>query len=89
MGKWASWKLGEGTGITSTIHDHLGAQHYDYWWQIVFLERLKGWDTIPPPLEAREEIFADSKVPVFTLEGFYEKLARWIVIDDQVIDLHI
>lgn len=59
-------------------------------------QRLKGWEEIAARLNARDAAAASSSdsggskrptsyagVP-FTLEGFIFRLARWIVVDDQV-----
>lgn len=78
--------------MTQTIREHLSSKHSEVWQNIVFVEKLKGWNKMKAPAGSSDTTSSspshllESEVPksTFTLEGFYERLARWIVVDDQV-----
>ncbi len=82
-------------GQSKGIRTHLDKEHGTVWRTAVFNNKLKGWQTIratngyngggpsgtnnpqPEPCEP------------FTIAGFYDRLIRWITVDDQVcISLH-
>jgi hypothetical protein len=55
-------------------------EHLKVWQDVVVLEKLKGWKDIgtsPSYLESGQR-------EKFSIEGFYERLLRWIAVDDQV-----
>ena len=52
--------------------------HSKAWREIVVLNKLKGWETIDLPT-----IEKNNREP-FSLEGFYQRLVRWVSVDDQV-----
>lgn len=43
------------------------------------LQKLKGWEEL-----GRTEYRDKAPREAFTLEGFYQRLTRWAVVDDQV-----
>lgn len=49
-------------------------------------ERLKNWQKIDQDRGKREQrtTAPDSVNRTFTLEGFFERLVRWVATDDQV-----
>ncbi|KAF7330238.1 putative AC transposase [Mycena venus] len=74
--KWTTWKNVEGQ--TASIRHHLKTTHTKVWKELVFLKKLKGYETLgaannQDPGE-REE---------FSIPVFYDKLAKWIAVDDQ------
>lgn len=73
--QWTTWK--NVSGQTSAIRSHLKEKHYRTWRELVMLNQLKGWTDISKecPEDERE---------AFSLQGFYERLLRWIAVDDQV-----
>ncbi|KAF4617427.1 hypothetical protein D9613_006423 [Agrocybe pediades] len=77
---WTVWK--NSNGMADTIRNHLSSKHGTEWRQIVLVEQLKGWEKIssikPVPKEVKEE---------FTLQGFWDRLARWIAVDDQSLNV--
>ncbi|KAJ6597887.1 hypothetical protein B0H10DRAFT_1959640 [Mycena sp. CBHHK59/15] len=77
LDKWRTWKNVDGQ--TSVIRDHLKADHYRVWVDVVFHKKLKGWNTIGASRKA-----AAGEHEEFSLPGFYDRLAKWIAVDDQV-----
>jgi hypothetical protein len=72
-------------GQTDAIRKHLESEHSPLYRELVLTNKLKGWERFAssrsqsqPSGCAKEE---------FTLEGFYERLVRWIAVDDQVISV--
>lgn len=69
---------------TSTIESHL-KKHGALWRLSVHQLRLKGWQTILLPEDHAPKVGEPKyEQPSFTIRGFYERLARWIAVDDQV-----
>jgi hypothetical protein len=66
-------------GQCHNIRRHLKKEHFKTWADIVVLKKLKGWQGIHQHLKKGEP----SREP-FHLEGFHDKLIRWIAVDDQV-----
>ena len=65
------------------IRKHLTLKHGKLYREIVVLKKLKNWETIHQ--------FATREKPPrepFSLPGFYERLIKWIAVDDQVFFLH-
>lgn len=68
-------------GQTSSIRNHLRIHHEALWLDIVVSKELKGWQDVrsgsaqAPNTMEREP---------FSLVGFYERLLKWIAVDDQV-----
>jgi hypothetical protein len=75
---WSVWA--NVNGIADTIRTHLSTKHGNEWRKIVVMEELKGWDKIGQQNQNSDKPTRES----FTLEGFLERLARWIAVDDQV-----
>lgn len=75
-----AWKNAE--GMTDTIRKHMIKEHSPVWCEFVLLNHLKGWETVNLPKAGTAEKSYDTGE--FTLTGFYERLVRWIVADDQV-----
>lgn len=72
--------------MASTIWSHLQSRHGKLWQNIVVAEKLKNWEKVKILLASVSERDAASngaKAP-FSLEGFLERLVRWIVVDNQV-----
>ena len=61
------------------ICKHLTSKHGKLYREIVVLKKLKTWETIDQSA-AREKL---SHEP-FSLPGFYERLIKWIAVDDEV-----
>jgi hypothetical protein len=66
--------------MADTIRTHLARKHSNEWRKIVVMEKLKGWDKIGCDSENADRPTQEQ----FTLEGFLERLGRWIAVDDQV-----
>ena len=54
--------------------------HGKAWREVVVLNKLKGWETIDLPINGKNH-----REP-FSLEGFYQRLVRWVSVDDQVCE---
>ncbi|KAJ7703836.1 hypothetical protein B0H14DRAFT_3903685 [Mycena olivaceomarginata] len=80
LDKWRTWK--NVNGQTSVICDHLKADHYRVWVDVVFHKKLKGWETIGASRKA-----AAGEREEFSLPGFYDRLEKWIAVDDQSLDV--
>jgi hypothetical protein len=78
--KWKVWRNVHGQ--TSSIRNHLKEEHETLWRDVVVLEKLKGWKDIGNSPTYSEPGRAHNEK--FTIEGFYERLLRWIAVDDQV-----
>ncbi|KAJ6620952.1 hypothetical protein B0H10DRAFT_2432551 [Mycena sp. CBHHK59/15] len=82
LDEWTTWKNVEGQ--TTAIRKHLRSPAQNKLWRdLVLLKQLKGWETLgtsnkDSPCGEREE---------FSLPGFYERLVKWIAVDDQSIDV--
>jgi hypothetical protein len=76
---WSVWA--NINGIADTIRTHLARKHSKEWRKIVVIEKLKGWDKI---ISCDSENGDRPTREQFTLEGFLERLGRWIAVDDQV-----
>ncbi|KAJ6615846.1 hypothetical protein B0H10DRAFT_1949585 [Mycena sp. CBHHK59/15] len=74
--KWTTWKNVEGQ--TASIRHHLETVHGRVWREIVYHRHLKGWETI-----GTSPTLAPGEREEFSLPVFYEKLAKWIAVDDQ------
>lgn len=66
------------SGQTSCVRNHLKNAHEAMWLQIVILQELKGWRDAGC-LNSNHQ----NREP-FSLTGFYERLLKWIAVDDQV-----
>ncbi|KAJ7468179.1 hypothetical protein FB451DRAFT_389795 [Mycena latifolia] len=78
---WIVWRNTHGQ--TTTIRKHLQSQHGRYCWEMVVLKQLKGWETVG---QAKGSSEGAEREP-FSLPGFYERLVRWIAVDDQSLDV--
>lgn len=78
-------------GQNENIRQHLRHIHQSAWEEIVKIKKLKNWDKIVTLEEAKvsSSELVDRVQEPFTLEGFYERLVRWIVVDDQVCHLQL
>ncbi|KZT63066.1 hypothetical protein DAEQUDRAFT_742139 [Daedalea quercina L-15889] len=81
-GKWQVWK--NCVGMTKTIWDHLKLYHTKDWCEAVVVHKFKGWEELasitgPAPTRRHHE--------PFTLEGLHWCLVKWIVADDQLINV--
>jgi hypothetical protein len=80
--KWKVWR--NVSGQTTAIRNHLKDEHETVWREVVLLEKLKGWKEIgnhPSHSSSDPETRRNER---FSIEGFYERLLRWIAVDDQV-----
>lgn len=65
------------------IREHLQMKHWKIYCELVVSEKLKGWEVAAQnPIGPQPQ--AASKHELFLLEGFYTRLVKWIVVDDQV-----
>jgi hypothetical protein len=67
------------------IRAHLRKYHGDDYRDAVISEQLKGWRTIDGTTSTLHT--ASQEREPFSLEGFYERLVSWVVVDDQVCDI--
>ncbi|THU83592.1 hypothetical protein K435DRAFT_871131 [Dendrothele bispora CBS 962.96] len=72
-----AWRNSDGQ--TKTLRKHLRS-HGKTWTEIILIKKLKGWEKLARDLPTETETRAR---PPFTLEGFYERLLKWIAVDDQ------
>ncbi|KAF5332789.1 hypothetical protein D9611_005171 [Ephemerocybe angulata] len=73
-------------GQNKAIRRHLRKSHGRNWINAVIARKLKGWRTI----RMKEHVTDTSTTRVrepFTLEGFLERLIRWLAVDDQSLDV--
>lgn len=74
---WTTWKNVEGQ--TTAIRNHLKT-HDKLWSDLVLLKQLKGWDR----MGTSNKNSPSGEREAFSLPGFYERLVKWIAVDDQV-----
>ena len=76
----STWK--NNGSATSTIRKHLQRYHETEWVNTVQHKKLKGHIE---PHEQHNGTGGDSPAQEapFTVAGFYERLIRWIIVDDQ------
>jgi len=56
-------------------------EHGKYWRDIVILKQLKGWEQLGAmPVDGLRPCEREP----FSLGGFYDRLIRWVAVDDQV-----
>ncbi|KAJ7790833.1 hypothetical protein B0H14DRAFT_2625605 [Mycena olivaceomarginata] len=80
--EWTTWKNVKGQ--TTAIHNHLKSQsHEKVWHDIVLLKQLKGWET----LGTSNKNSPSGEHEPFSLPGFYNRLVKWIAVDDQSLDV--
>jgi hypothetical protein len=69
------------------LRKHLADHHGNTWRKIVVLEQLKGWELYHVDGSVREQPSKSGagtqEREKFTLEGFLERLLRFLVVDDQ------
>ena len=75
---WSTWKNVEGQ--TTAIRNHLKLKHGRYWRDMVLLKHLKGWKK----LGTSNKDSPSGQHETFSLDGFYDRLTKWIAVDDQV-----
>lgn len=86
--RWHIWQNTDGQ--TEAIRAHNWKFHAEEWVRLVIAEKLKGWETIEGKLmdyRCRQSATMAQTAQMreeFTLEGFYERLVRWVAVDDQV-----
>ncbi|KAF8901531.1 hypothetical protein CPB84DRAFT_1777550 [Gymnopilus junonius] len=79
--KWTTWKnVG---GQSNTIRHHFKKEHFKTWADVVILKKLKGWREILRDSRRGEPAQRES----FNLEGFYDRLTKWVAVDDQSLDV--
>lgn len=76
---WTVWK--NGPGSCSNIRRHLKAKHFKLWSDIVISQKLKGWQEVQRDVTSRDK---ERPRETFSLDGFYERLIKWVTVDDQV-----
>jgi len=79
--EWTAWKCCEGQ--TTNIRTHLRENHWKVYREVVVKEKLKYWDEIAQ-MTGPTALSAPKECEPFTLEGFFERLVKWVVVDDQV-----
>ncbi|KAF5375571.1 hypothetical protein D9615_009215 [Tricholomella constricta] len=86
---WHAWKCVEGQ--TASIRDHLHMKHWKVYRELVVAEKLKGWEETarlgPDYRPNGSETHNTADREPFTLQGFYSRLAKWIAVDDQSINV--
>ena len=73
--------------MTQTIRDHLNKRHYDEWAMEVIANELKDFENVKTSLSdvsGYQPRTVNAPKEPFTLDGFYSRLMRWVVSDDQV-----
>ncbi|KAM5532394.1 hypothetical protein V8D89_009926, partial [Ganoderma adspersum] len=88
--QWSTWVCKN--GMTTTIRDHFQNHHYEEWRQSVIENKLKGWEELASKLPAGSDATnpSGSSEPApepFTLHGLRRRIIRWIVGDDQAINV--
>jgi hypothetical protein len=74
--RWSTWKNVDGQ--TTAIRNHLKAEHGKIWRVLVLLKQIKGWETIGASTET-----APGEREEFSIPGFYNRLVKWIAVDDR------
>jgi hypothetical protein len=74
--KWSTWKNVDGQ--TTAIQNHLKVEHGKVWRELILLKQLKGWETIGASTQT-----APGEREEFSIPGFYDRLVKWIAVDDQ------
>ncbi|KAF7974202.1 hypothetical protein HWV62_13164 [Athelia sp. TMB] len=87
--KWQTWKI-DGAAA-STIRAHLSKYHHQQWCDTVMNKALKGWRECTASSWTSNKAGGDSSESMprepFTIEGFLARLVKWIVVDDQSINV--
>ncbi|KAG9018943.1 hypothetical protein FRB90_008137, partial [Tulasnella sp. 427] len=76
---WRTWK--KTRGITSTIRRHLANKHSR---EYSTVRTVMGMPSLQAALQTASSAQEPEKEP-FTMDGFIQRLLRWIVVDDQSI----
>ena len=71
---WKVYKIGD--GVVSTLRNHLRTQHQAIYEGYL---RTEAWE-----IEQRTHKATHTDNEPFHLAGFFERLLRWMVVDDQV-----
>jgi hypothetical protein len=66
---------------------HLQKHHWHNYCREVIAEQLKGWQTMDDTTSSSQT--APQEQEPFSLEGFYEQLVSWVVVDDQVCNFQV
>lgn len=77
---WKTWR--NVAGQTSAIRSHLKDEHEKVWREVVVLQKLKGWKELGGTTTHSD--LEPGRNGHFSIEGFYERLLRWVAVDDQV-----
>ncbi len=78
--QWRVWK--NASNQAKAIRKHLQS-HNELWEDVIILKQLKHWQEVAKFQQRHTDSNGQQHEP-FTLSGFYERLLRWIAIDDQV-----
>lgn len=80
---WHTWKNADGQ--TASLRHHFKTKHYKVWREIVVMKQLKGWMQLGVTASEKPQgIHHPRAREPFSLAGFYERLIKWIAVDDQV-----
>ncbi|TFK58404.1 hypothetical protein BDN72DRAFT_87519 [Pluteus cervinus] len=80
--EWRVWKCDDGR--TSRVREHLEKDHWAIYYEQVMQHKLKGWETLPERArEANRPVISSNTREPFTLEGFYQRLVKWMAASDQ------
>ncbi|CAA7265591.1 unnamed protein product [Cyclocybe aegerita] len=83
--EWTTWS--NRAGQSKTICNHLKRKHWKVWRDIVILKQLKGWKELGLTRYGTGSTSGPYEREPFSLDGFYDRLVRWIVVDDQSLDV--
>lgn len=84
--EWHAWS--NTTGQITNIRHHIHSCHWNIYRETFLKLKLKGWEAIVGggvPEAAGGPKKAEKGKQAFSMEGFRERLARLIVVGDQVI----
>ncbi|THH14369.1 hypothetical protein EUX98_g9621 [Antrodiella citrinella] len=86
--KWKAWARGVSGGTTTTIRTHMLKKHRQEYRHLILTHHLKGYESISTCSESRNGTgsAAKAKLP-FSQTEFRNKLARFIIADDQSINV--
>jgi hypothetical protein len=73
-----------GDGVVSNIRKHLRSHHNKEWKLSCIALKLPNWEAYAVEMEGSDGVVLPVDKDEWTLDGFLERLIKWIVVDDQV-----
>ncbi|KAF5351590.1 hypothetical protein D9758_007266 [Tetrapyrgos nigripes] len=86
--KHGIWKNLENSSLTKNIRNHLLQNHHQEYHEFILKFQLKGWETLRPSADSHPlPSYACKPSEPLNREQFWHLLVRWIVADDQSMNV--